>query len=242
MLGRIKVVWKNQRGVTLVELLIALTLLGVILAGIYSFFFFAQAGWDRSSAEARVAQEARLTLMKMKSEIRQARKATGTTDAVEVWQGGVRVGAGQSGTQLDIYTDVVGDVVPELVRYQLGDQVLNQGVVVGRVLKRGVVAGTKNKYPHYTYDEKKLSWETVISLVTNTDPATPDLFQVAALVTPVDPDDHRRRVTIRLVIDDPERPLTTPLEITGLDIATGPGPDHRLCVVSRSREVAPDRP
>lgn len=63
-------------GFSLVELIIVLSLLGLVLAGIYNFFFFGERSALRVQAEGEALQEARLVLFNMEHEIRQAAKPT----------------------------------------------------------------------------------------------------------------------------------------------------------------------
>jgi type II secretory pathway component PulJ len=130
------------------ELLVVLALLGVVLAGTYQFFFFAQSSWDRTAAEARAVQEARLVLLGMDNEVRQARKPNAAREAVEV------IGT----DRLDIYSDVTGDGRPEMVSYRLVD---------GR-LERREVASPDTAFP-YSYGNPD-TWATVIAAVANTAP------------------------------------------------------------------------
>ncbi|MDI6907394.1 MAG: prepilin-type N-terminal cleavage/methylation domain-containing protein [Thermoanaerobacterales bacterium] len=187
MSGKRKTLWHDQRGFTVAELLIVLALLGVVLAIAYDLFFYAQTSFNRSLAEGRVIQDTRLALMTLENEIVQARKATEEFEAVR------RV----SETQLDVYCDVTGDAKPELIRYQLN----------GNTLTRSVASPTGDHYP-YTYGTPA-NTTTVLSRVNNA-----DVFQSVALIDDQDPDNHRVRVAIRLLVDDSVSPLQQPLEVT----------------------------
>ncbi len=65
---------RSEFGFSLVELVIVLSLLGLVLAGIYNFFFFGERGSSRARAEAEALQDSRLVLMQMEREIRQANR------------------------------------------------------------------------------------------------------------------------------------------------------------------------
>jgi prepilin-type N-terminal cleavage/methylation domain-containing protein len=71
---------KNADGFSLIELIIVLSLLGLVLAAIYNFFFFGERSSSRAQAEAEALQDSRLVLMQMEREIRQAARPVRLTD------------------------------------------------------------------------------------------------------------------------------------------------------------------
>lgn len=140
---------RGRGGFTLVELLVVLALLGVVLAGVYQFFFFTQQSWNRASAEARVMQNARQVLMQLDREVRQARKPNDGTQAVVA-----------TADTLEVYTDVTGDGRPERVSYRRSGQ-------GNRPLQRVVTASGQAGYP-YTYGAPS-GWVNVLDSVANSD-------------------------------------------------------------------------
>jgi prepilin-type N-terminal cleavage/methylation domain-containing protein len=145
----IKAVFNNDKGMTLVELLIVLALLGIVLGGIYQYFYYGYHSWMRSSAEAQQVQDARLAVIRMDGEVRGARQGKESTNPV-VWV---------SDTEINIYTDTDNDGHPELVCYKL-DAV--DGV---NSLLRGTASPQGDAYP-YTYGVPG-QWETVVDRVEN---------------------------------------------------------------------------
>lgn len=175
-------------GFTIVELFIVVAMLGVVLAIVYNLFFYAQDGWSRSSAEARVLQDSRITKMEMEREIRQARVATINEAAITA----------VTESKLRIYSDIDRNNNPELIEYSL-----EQGSLWKRVWK-----ASNNIYPYqYDQDDPPHSEKQVLSLVLNT-----DLFEVE-IVDPNIENDPRRRVTINILVDDNRRSLPRPLEL-----------------------------
>jgi len=176
----------SERGLSLVELMVALALIVVVLGPVYQYFHYGYSGWNRASAEARVIQDARLLLIQVSEEVRTARVAIDGGTALEV----------QSATELNVYTDVAGDEKPEKVCYRLN----------GTVLERAVVEPEGDAFP-YTYGNP-VDWETVLRRVNNTEIfSTPDLDG-----DPVTPN-SREAVHVELSVDDLDTPLTEPLSV-----------------------------
>ena len=73
---------KNQKGFTLIELLIVLALLGIVLGGAYQYFFYGYNSWTRSNAEAQQVQTARLAVMRMENEVKEAQQGEKDIDPV----------------------------------------------------------------------------------------------------------------------------------------------------------------
>jgi len=109
------------RGFTLVELLIVLALLGMVLAGLYNLLFFAQSGFTRASASTRINQDARLAIISISNDLRNARPYAEGLDAVTVTN---------DKNQIDI-TSFDYDANSYIkIRYRLLDGSLERGVAV----------------------------------------------------------------------------------------------------------------
>ncbi len=145
---------KSRPGLALVDLLVAMALMGISLAITYQYFFYTRASWERAAAESRAVQDVRLALGRMEREVREARTATAGGRPVEL----------VSASQVRIYTDLPGtaDGRPEMVVYR----------VSGGSLQRGVAPPIGNAFP-YTYGTIT-NWQTVLSRVDNSDPFSVD--------------------------------------------------------------------
>jgi type II secretory pathway pseudopilin PulG len=114
----------GQYGFTLVELIIYLSLLTLVLAGIYNYFFFSNQSSLRAQAESEVLQDARIVLMQMEKEIRQANRPRKLSDlnlpegvGINDLPSGKAVVDGSSGTELTIYSYIGSS--PKKISYRI---------------------------------------------------------------------------------------------------------------------------
>lgn len=109
----------SQQGFTLIELAIYLVLLGIVLAGIYNFYFFSSQSSMRSQAESEVLQDARIVMMQMEREIRQAnrpRNLTNLPEGVDPEELPIKKGVViDSGDEMTIYSYI--NEVPRRITY-----------------------------------------------------------------------------------------------------------------------------
>lgn len=111
----------NDRGLTLVELIIAVALLSGVMATIYYFFGFSMKSHYFVQEHYQAELNARRTVMSMADDIRKAKSVMiGATRhlAVEVSNGGMT---------LNVYTDTDNDGTMELVSYKVEDKQLKMG-------------------------------------------------------------------------------------------------------------------
>lgn len=62
----------GERGITLIELLVTLTILGFVITALYTFYLSGLQSWNRSIDRMEYQQSARIAMNKMVSEIRYA--------------------------------------------------------------------------------------------------------------------------------------------------------------------------
>jgi type II secretory pathway component PulJ len=111
----------NSRGTTLLELIIAISLLTVVLFSAYFFLTFSTRSMINTEAEFDAGQDARMSFISLEKDIRKAQavKISGTRHkAVEVLD---------SGMTLNVYTDVGNDGTLQLVQYKLVNNQLKRG-------------------------------------------------------------------------------------------------------------------
>ena len=93
-------VQNRQRGFTLVELMIAVSLLSLVLVVGFNVFSFSQRSWLATSRESFAVQDADQLMARLGNEIRRASQPNSLTPSVRVVPG---EGAFASGQRLDIY-------------------------------------------------------------------------------------------------------------------------------------------
>jgi prepilin-type N-terminal cleavage/methylation domain-containing protein len=173
----------NNKGFTLVELVIAVPLLAMVLLMGYNMLFLAQRSFASVNRTFDVSEELRMFQINIYNEANQAKKAEKTKDVLH------RI----SPTEIYIYTDVDntdGRNIPEIVRYRL----------VSGNLWRDVKSPAGTEYP-YTYTSAFGAAETVLRNITNT-----DIFSEQEPIRIVEEDsqespDYRRKLRMRLVIE-----------------------------------------
>ena len=108
-------------GFTLVELVIYISLIGLVLAVAYNFYFFSSRSTMRTQAEAEVLQDSRNVMMQMEREIRQANRPRNLSNLpVEIdpedlpFSNGVVI---DFGTEMIIYS-YIGDA-PKRITYRI---------------------------------------------------------------------------------------------------------------------------
>lgn len=112
----------DSRGITLLELVIAISLLTVVLSSAYYLFFFSTKTMQVAEANFDAEQDARMIAMYLEEDIR---------DAQAVNYGGMNhkgVEVLASGMQLNVHTDADSDGNIEIVQYILDNNKLKRGV------------------------------------------------------------------------------------------------------------------
>lgn len=112
----------DSRGITIIELVMAISLLSILLLSAYFFLFFTTKTLNNVEAEFVAGQEARMAVMKMEEEIRKAQAVK--IDGVDY----KAVSIQDSGMTLSIYTDIDNTGTIKLIQYKLDDEQLKRGV------------------------------------------------------------------------------------------------------------------
>jgi len=176
----------NSRGITLLELIIAVSLLTIVLSSAYFLLSFCQKALSQTEAQFDAGQDARIAIMEIEQDIRKAQAVkidTTRYKAVDVDLGGM---------QINIYTDVGNDGSIQLVQYKLDGEKLVRGEADLEIIP--MVIPTIAPTASYT----------VVDTVKNGMSATPvPIFSV---------DDDEIKVEL-LVLDEEERILDNPITV-----------------------------
>ena len=93
LISRRIVIKNNEKGFTLIELMIALAILGMTIGAIYNFLSFTQKSYAYADAQSEVSQEATLFFSQIEKDIRNASEPNKTSKAINI----------DDGQQIDIY-------------------------------------------------------------------------------------------------------------------------------------------
>lgn len=124
--GNLRYNYSSQHGFTLVELIIYLSLLTLVLAGIYNYFFFSNQSSLRAQAKSEVLQDARIVMMQMEREIRQANRPRNLSNldlpegtGINDLPAGRAVQVENSGTKMTIFSYIGSK--PKKISYRIID-------------------------------------------------------------------------------------------------------------------------
>lgn len=109
---------KKRKGITLVELLITISLLGIVLLIIYNMFFISTKNYQNISNEVEINREVRIFLVTIQKEISQARKANDLY-IDENQSKGKEGPIYMKDEKFCIYVNLDNDEKPELVQYYM---------------------------------------------------------------------------------------------------------------------------
>jgi prepilin-type N-terminal cleavage/methylation domain-containing protein len=186
----------DQRGFMLVEMIIALTLLGIVLAGAFQLFFYGNGSTVSSIARENVVRDTNVLMLTMDTQVR---NAVTSADGIAL-----KI----TPNELDIYQDTDGDgTADQEIIYKLDTS--------RHVLKRAVLKNADGSYP----TPQTGDWKDVLAKVNNTTDvfSTPDLNLGSVKAA-------REIVEVDLLVDNPQSPLGVPLELkTDLTVRS---PDH----------------
>lgn len=111
----------NHKGLTLVELLVAISLLSIVLTSAYMFLAFSYHSVADTQASFDVGSEARVSMIKMEKNIRNAQAVTINGERH------LALETPDSENALIVYTDVDSDGVMEMVKYKVDNGALVMG-------------------------------------------------------------------------------------------------------------------
>lgn len=162
---------KNQTGFTLVELLLVLSLVGLVLAGVFQFFFFTHKSYAFADARSEVIQDVNLLFTLLEKDIRSASGPNDNTKAVRILN---------SGEQIDIYRYNKATSMYERIAYRLNNNQIERGFVS---------TDTQDTNPDPQYGNiPDSAWKTIVA---NLLPGSSEIFR----------DDRNDAISSRRLID-----------------------------------------
>jgi len=184
----------DQKGFTMVELLLVLALLGLVLAGIYQFFFFTNRTYSNAESQSISIQEANLFIANIEKDIRSASQPNSLTTAVRV----LNSAGSQSrkGQQVDIYRYNADTSLYERVSYKIDGTELLKGSVTSasQVLTASPQYGTITQ------------WETIVANINDYED-NEFLFIDASDDGTVTSERRLIKVELKILAPDTNRPL-----------------------------------
>ena len=174
----------NNKGFSLVELLLVLALIGIALAGAFQFFGFTNLSYARADAQSAVIQEVNLFFNQIERDIRSASEPNNLTKSVRILD---------SGNGLDIYRYNNTTKEYERISYRINPNDLTK-------LQRGIATSSDKDYtadPQYATipNNGDGAWKNIVS----------DVLSVTfSDRNPSDTISSRRLVDIAVFVKPPE--------------------------------------
>lgn len=172
---------KLNRGFTLVELIIVLSLLLVILAAVFNFFDFTQRVYVKTETQNILQDEVNKVIKYLSDDIRSAAKPDDSTKPILVFKDG---SPAEAGNRIDIYD------------YKDGAFYKTSYIFADNALKRGVV----NKSTADSIKSASVTYEIILEGVQY--PLAEELFTDLTVETAGEVVD-RRHIEIKLLVKDP---------------------------------------
>lgn len=186
--------FNNQKGITLVELLLVLALLGLVLAGIYQFFFFTNRTYSNAESQSISIQEANLFIANIEKDIRSASQPNNDTTAVRVLNS--TGSQSRKGQQVDIYRYNDSAGLYERISYKIDGTELLKGSATSATQ----VLTASPQYSTIT------GWETIVTNINNYED-TEFLFVDASNDGTVTSERRLIKVNLKILDPDTNRPL-----------------------------------
>jgi type II secretory pathway pseudopilin PulG len=135
---------KNEKGLSVVELLITLGVLVVALAGAYSLLLFGNTSWQRTSEKMLNRQEAARALNRISADLRESTKLEDNLPLIEL----------ADHNEIVFYANTDSDDSLEKVHYYLANKTLMRGITQpDKDTPPWTYSGKENAYPLARYIE-----------------------------------------------------------------------------------------
>ncbi|WIV11017.1 prepilin-type N-terminal cleavage/methylation domain-containing protein [Proteiniborus sp. MB09-C3] len=172
---------RNQKGITLIELLIVVPLVAIIIMISYNLFFLSTKSFNYVKDTFNSSEDIRVFINNIQKEASQAKKAV--EDNTVLFKP-----ANSNNNVLYIYTDIDNDDIPELVRYRLE----------GNEMKRDIKKAANSKYP-FKFTNPFTSEKVVLSNITN-DGIFGEISYINTSQQSFGDRDNRRKVKVNIEI------------------------------------------
>lgn len=182
----------SRLGFSLVEMLIVLTLLAVVLSGIYVFFDYSQKVFYKTEAQSIAQDDLNNAMLKIAGDIRAASKPNKSTRAIIVYKNNT---AGLSGDRIDIFSRKDGKFSKASYKYE------NNTLMFGSV-ERDTVEDVKSASIAYTVILEGVQY-----------PMGNEMFQDVS-ADPSEGENDKRTIRINIIMEDKTDRMLRPYEIT----------------------------
>lgn len=172
---------RNQKGITLIELLIVVPLVAIIIMISYNLFFLSTKSFNYVKDTFNSSEDIRVFINDIQKEASQAKKAV--EDNTVLFKP-----ANSNNNVLYIYTDIDNDDIPELVRYRLE----------GNEVKRDIKKAVNSKYP-LKFTNPFTSEKVVLSNIAN-DGIFGEISYINTSQQNFGDKDNRRKVKVNIEI------------------------------------------
>jgi len=197
-----KIIFKTRKGFTIIELIISISLLCVLLAGIYTLYFHVQKTFNRTNAHLKINQQINTAFLRLERDIHSGMKPNYLTDAVRI----------VSDNEMHIYSfdDATNKYMRVVYRLNPSDKT---------ILERGLAiypgkTPPADENPEY---ETITEWETLIEGIIEEYNGKKSNFSILSVsaptgeLTPSPTPIVRKAVCIVLIVNDPDNPLEEPI-------------------------------
>ena len=197
-----KSILAKKNGFTIMELIITLSLLGIVLAVIYALFFYVQSSFNNANAHLNINQQLNMAYMQMEQDIRSAMKPNYLTDAIII----------SDDREMHIYTYDEAKNKYIRIAYRLDFS-------KNAVLERGLAICSDNIPPADENPEYGTitDWETLIDGVIERYNGKKSGFTLMSAASPTEylkPTPTpivRKTINITLIVNDPDNPMNEPV-------------------------------
>lgn len=203
---RLDGIFRQDEGLTLVEMLIALALIGIVMAAAFQIFWINQNVWQRTQGMEQLTSQSSLLVNQLAAEVRAAQKPNDAVPAVMVLPAGSEDGyAFDAGQRLIIYLPDQASTRMKRIEYRL---VKNDGDSAWGRIEKGWLLSPEAAYPYFaggTSSGTSMNWATVLENVA-----------VGQLFADETPSEESERRILKLSLKVTDQAHRVPLTLEGV--------------------------